>query len=614
MTLQSESNSKYKSLLQAVRYLNSSMEVEVILTSLLEKSVELLDFADTGLIFLYNSEKNQLEVKSSYGFVSTAYEIILYPGESITGEAYESNNTIVVNGFQKVADYMENISFYKRLNKSADDFLGKQLSEVRGVIACPIRIKGICIGVLVVNNFSTDGSFNHEDVEILESISVQAALALSNAQTMDKVVEDRKQLRKYSKLIETEKNRYQYSVKLHNTFMALILKGATEKELVQELSVLLNSDICYINKFQNLVVSSQESLDNPLDITNITNHLSKKLSLYEACNLSYKQRFIKSQPILIDGENNGWIIIIRQQDLYTVEDDIAINLALTNFSLVILKQKQFDSLDQKYRGEFIDLLISGENKDLIKKYSNRYHLNEKKPYRMLLLSYFDNSNSEDTTHFSKNIENRNNYNNWLIPQLLNQSTNYFVANKIDMLIIILEEPEDGRRELETLMKNIIESNQLNFESKNDCINLYALTSELFYSMDDFNSIYSKMRKLINQLHKINSNSIFSFYEDYKVTQLLLNNDVSQLNQYMSDILGPLIGNPEKNVELLKTLKLYIQSKDNWSYTKDALFIHGNTLSQRLNRISKLLQKDLNDYANHMQIQLALEIYDIFENN
>lgn len=49
---------KYEEILAIIKTLNSSKSSQEILNNLLKKSVELVSNGDTGLIFLYNKEKN----------------------------------------------------------------------------------------------------------------------------------------------------------------------------------------------------------------------------------------------------------------------------------------------------------------------------------------------------------------------------------------------------------------------------------------------------------------------------------------------------------------------------------------------------------------------------
>ncbi len=610
MPILSKDALKYRSVLQAVKYLNSTMQEDDILKILLEKSVEILQNADTGLIFLYNSDKKYLEVKCSYGFNDTAYEIIIQPGESITGQAFTKNETLVVNGVNEVRNYMHEITFYKDLDRSPDEFLGTPLQSIQGVIACPIQVKDVCIGVIVVDNFSNEGAFTSKDVDLLEAISHQAALAISNAQLMESIVKDKNQIQSYSQIIEAEKNRYKYTLSLHTLFMDLMLKGASEKEIVCESAKLLKCQIVYVDQYMNICAAS--SRHNLVNFNKELEHIiEKNLKKHRTVCITYDNHFIRFEPILIGKMNHGWIVIIRSNDHYTTEDGIVIDLTLTILSLVILNQMQIETLDHKYRGEFIDLLIAGDDEKSIEKYAFQYNLEAGKSYRLLLIHCYSSSLEESDIQFNKHIERRIRYNCQLIPQFLDKSVANFIASKSNWIYVIFEDPGQSKKDLEYLMQLITDQNDKGPHYDTDLIITRALMSNLFNDMKHFHKVHDTLKRTSRQLFRANPSVPYSFYEDNMINQLLLNNSEDQLLVYMADILGPLVDNTSRNNTLLETLKIYIQSNDNWTYTKDKLFIHGNTLTQRLKKISDSLEMDLNNYRDHMQIQLALEIHDVF---
>lgn len=602
--------SKYKALVDAINYLNSSMKVDEVLNALLEKSVELLDNADTGLIFIYNNDSNLLEVKCSYGFDKTAYQIIIKPSESMTGQTFRENRTIVVNGVTNVQEYMNSISFYNQMGKSADYFLGKRISEIKGVISCPIKVDNVCIGVLVVDNFSNNTDFTNQDVEILEAVSVQAALAITNAQRLEYTEKSRKMLEDYSLIVESEKNKYRYALEIHNKFTNMVLNGASIEELINELSILLKCELLYFDKYKNLIKISNTKYsflnDTSIEINEIKKNLLKKTITHIEMN-GYSMRV---QPILIDGDNNGWISMIRSFRSYLNEEEIIIDRALIVLALEIMKKNQMHSVDEKYRGDFIDILISGENEDMFYRYSNQFDIDLSRPCRLLLFEFTEKNNQYKVSSTSKDIEETLSYNQQLISNIIDSHIKYFITTKMNTLFLIIEESSRGREDIELLLNKIFSNNNNNIYLKNDNIKMTAIASQSFLGHHYFGSIYQCIRKLFMELNHNLYNLQWVFYEDYKIKQLLLNNNEKELHSFLMDILGPLLLNSKYNEDFFKTLKMYIQSNDNWSLTKESLFIHGNTLTQRLKRISQILNLSLTDYKDHLSIQIALEIYDL----
>lgn len=64
----------------------------------------------------------------------------------------------------------------------------------------------------------------------------------------------------------------------------------------------------------------------------------------------------------------------------------------------------------------------------------------------------------------------------------------------------------------------------------------------------------------------------------------------------------------KNTDLLDTLETYLECAGNLTKTSDRLFIHRNTLIQRLERLQSLCDIDLLERSNWLTLQVAIKVY------
>lgn len=99
------------------------------------------------------------------------------------------------------------------------------------------------------------------------------------------------------------------------------------------------------------------------------------------------------------------------------------------------------------------------------------------------------------------------------------------------------------------------------------------------------------------------------YTDLGVQRFILQNSKEELNDFIQEVLGPLIQYEQsRKGALLSTLIVYLDQNQNIKKTADSLHIHTNTLSYRLKRIEKILLIDLNDSQPLFNIHLAINIY------
>jgi len=64
----------------------------------------------------------------------------------------------------------------------------------------------------------------------------------------------------------------------------------------------------------------------------------------------------------------------------------------------------------------------------------------------------------------------------------------------------------------------------------------------------------------------------------------------------------------KNTDLLDTLETYLECAGNLTKTSEKLFVHRNTLIQRLERLQSLCDIDLQERSNWLTLQVAIKVY------
>jgi DNA-binding PucR family transcriptional regulator len=78
--------------------------------------------------------------------------------------------------------------------------------------------------------------------------------------------------------------------------------------------------------------------------------------------------------------------------------------------------------------------------------------------------------------------------------------------------------------------------------------------------------------------------------------------------YLTATLGPVLEYDERRgTQLVQTLEAYFASGRTIARTAEALHVHGNTVTQRLDRIGRLLGEPWQEPERQLEIQLALRL-------
>lgn len=80
---------------------------------------------------------------------------------------------------------------------------------------------------------------------------------------------------------------------------------------------------------------------------------------------------------------------------------------------------------------------------------------------------------------------------------------------------------------------------------------------------------------------------------------------SEIREFCERVLGPLATDPERYEELARTLEEYLKAHGSLNAVARSLFLHRNTVRQRLKRIAEITGADLSDADSRLALQLAM---------
>lgn len=116
------------------------------------------------------------------------------------------------------------------------------------------------------------------------------------------------------------------------------------------------------------------------------------------------------------------------------------------------------------------------------------------------------------------------------------------------------------------------------------------------------------REVCHVLHRRDSASRVGTFADVSTYRMLLGlHDRSVLRRFADDILGPLRAHDQQyGTELERTLRAFLSNDGQFATTAAELFVHVNTLRNRLARIGELAGRDVTRLEDRVDLFLALE--------
>jgi signal transduction histidine kinase len=166
---------------QVGRFLDSVTDLDVLIDQIMDAAREVTD-AEASSFLRWNEQTEQLSFFVALGARGVATgqrilkrEVVLAKGEGIAGHVAQTRRVL------NVPDVRKDPRFYT----GADDKTG---FVTRAILAVPVTHYGRLLGVLEVLNKSDGQAFTDADVEVLETVASQAAIAVENANLHTRIV------------------------------------------------------------------------------------------------------------------------------------------------------------------------------------------------------------------------------------------------------------------------------------------------------------------------------------------------------------------------------------------------------------------------------------------
>ncbi len=186
---------------QAVNFID---DLKGLIQVILGKALETID-AEKGSLMLYDYTDNTLQVKVVFGLQDAKQEFDINNGviectklkinEGIAGKVFAEKKSIITNLGQNDP----------RFSKSTF------ASNISSLICVPLVAKGEAIGVINITNKKNNKLFNKQDLEFIEALANQAAIAIDNAKLYELATKDGLTklyiYRHFCSLLETELTR-----------------------------------------------------------------------------------------------------------------------------------------------------------------------------------------------------------------------------------------------------------------------------------------------------------------------------------------------------------------------------------------------------------------------
>ncbi|MEA4894174.1 MAG: PucR family transcriptional regulator ligand-binding domain-containing protein [Oscillospiraceae bacterium] len=418
--------------------------------------------------------------------------------------------------------------------------------------------------------------------------------------------------------INNSKKLQKQGSEIYYNYLALFMQAANESEIAATLYTLLDNPVAIYNEQNDLsyFIDTSDCLENKYGFSLLKNSRMIVLSddnIKSSGSIEIKNNTVvfnnheiryKVAPVFEGNQKLGHIVVFETNNTSNNNGEKAIEVAV--MSLLLYNKKQHSADSASILGtNFLDQLLNGTlNPSYVKNgLAAANDFDETKKHLCIIVKVFTRYN--DCLHndirsvFEKTAAKHGKSCRYL--KKSNMLISFMAVGNLKQYYNTRKQFGDFIEDLSAALPAVC--------GNNFTIGIGEPVSEVALLKESYSQAYEAIRYV-----GLASNKPYNYFMDIKIYHLLeMVNNKELLGDFYNGYLHILINYDQKNnTELLRTLEQYLACNSNIAETAKLLYIHRNTVLNRLSKIRELMDSDLSNSRELLNYRLALIIMHILE--
>ncbi|SET52599.1 transcriptional regulator, CdaR family [Natronincola peptidivorans] len=309
-------------------------------------------------------------------------------------------------------------------------------------------------------------------------------------------------------------------------------------------------------------------------------------------------------PIVVKNNVYGHIFSWAMETPLGGFDLSVLETASTTIALEILKQISVRDVENRYRAEFLEDLLSLDKnrKEKALERADVFKLKLDEGYIMVVIQ-LESQTTIVTDEILKTIALINSDIETLVKEL---NLKAFIANKTDSINVLLT--FSGKNKLQTSTQNFCEFLEKNLEQRLKEKHYKIGIGRPYFGLGEVYKSYIDAIKAIENGELIGEKKT-AYFEKMGIYKILCQDSLQEeLERFYEATILPLVEyDSKRSAELVKTLDMYFQSNGNLKKLSEDLFTHYNTTLYRIQRIQKITGMNLENHKDRLNLEIAIKI-------
>lgn len=423
-------------------------------------------------------------------------------------------------------------------------------------------------------------------------------------------------------ILNTQATYLNQSEQAHQFFVEIILKGGGFEAIAEALSQLIGNSVAILDEKKAILAQGvlKDSPDN-LEILLAKRAGQAKMTIdplgsgvtYVKTCLSGEDPFYEYRTsINVYNNTFGYLVFWDNNRTIKPRDFISIERAVIVAALRLLNEKSLREVERRYRNEFIDDLIYSSRIDETSLKERAKHLGWKLDNNYVafvvdidnFLSYADKVKGDEVT-----IQKTKDQLFRIIQDNITEK-DVIIGTKSDTIIMLV--PQVQNLSNQQIKTRCISKGKKIISGTNKIIRHFTVSigvGRLHQGITGLRKSYFEALEALKIRNKLSETNSVILYDNLGIYRLLGETiNTNELEQFYNETVERLVSfDRQNNAELIKTLEVFFECDSNINQASKQLFVHYNTVVQRLQRIESISNLSMKSPEDKLSLQVGLKI-------
>ncbi|MEU7888340.1 helix-turn-helix domain-containing protein [Microbispora bryophytorum] len=543
-------------------------DLDAVLEAIVHRARQLLA-TDIAYMTLNDPERGDTYMRVTDGSISASFRRLRLPmGAGLGGLVAQSGTPY------NTADYFADPRF--RHTNTIDVAVHEE--GLVAILGVPLRLGTQVIGVLFAANRSAR-PFAQEEVALLCSLAAHAAVAIDTARLLQETRAALTELSEANTLIRAHSESIERAADAHDRMTGLVLRGGLRGGGVEDVAAVvtevLGGRLTVLDDEGRPLVGESGDLDTGVfDAAQSSRALGRTVKRGDA--------YVASVDV---GAAPLCTLVLRTDDPVSDTDQRILERAAIVTALLLLFRRSVAEAEGRVRGELLDDLVSRPELRGLDDRARRLGVDLDAPHVLVVARH---DGQRERAAF------------WASSQAT--LAHGLATARGDEVVLLLPGDRPGalaRRVAAELSASL---------GRPATAGAAPASGPASGPVAAVASAYAEARRCAGALVALGRTGDGASAEELGFVGLLVG-ERREVSGFLSGAIGPVLDyDARRGTALVKTLNAYFGTGGSLSRTAEALHIHVNTVTQRLDRVGQLLGEDWQEPGRALEIQLALRLH------